>query len=156
MATWNEFKAARPDLAEQGQAMFYRFPVGEAYLATIRRDGGPRLHPMCPIINDDGLFALIVPSPKRDDLIRDGRYAMHALPDPENEDAFYITGRARLIEDPVKRAPLVAQFCAERGNLDPKLVDDELLFAFDVDACLLTRTTGHGDWNPQHTIWKAP
>jgi hypothetical protein len=154
MATWNQFKAARPDLAKTGRSMFYQYGVGLAFLATIRKDGGPRLHPMCPILNDQGLFALIVPSQKRDDLIRDGRYAMHAFACEDNEDAFYITGRARLMDDPATRQPLVAQFCSERGGIDPHRVDDELSFAFDVESCLCTKTTGHGDWNPRHTVWK--
>ena len=25
----------------------------------------------------------------------------------------------------------------------------------DIDTVLLTRTTGHGDPDPQHTVWKA-
>lgn len=160
MTSWKEFAEMRGDLAEQGRAMFYQFGVGLAFLATVRKDGGPRVHPMCPIITGDGtgdgLYALIVPSPKREDLIRDGRYAMHAFPTESNEDAFYVAGRATLVGDPAVRALLVKQFCAERGDMDPQRVTVELPFSFDVETCLLTRTTGHGDWNPRHTIWNAP
>jgi hypothetical protein len=70
-----------------------------AYLATVRRDGSPRLHPVCPIIADGRLFvATPADSPKRFDLRRDGRYALHALPGKRDEE-FYITGRATLVED---------------------------------------------------------
>lgn len=82
MASWRELAEARPDLVEAGYELFYQFGVGLAYLATVRSDGGPRLHPMCPIIDDEGLYGLLIPSPKRDDLKRDGRYAMHSYPFP--------------------------------------------------------------------------
>lgn len=66
MVTWKEFAAAVPDLAEVGQSPFYQFKVGLAFLATVRQDGAPRLHAVCPVLSDDRLFVLITPtSPKR-------------------------------------------------------------------------------------------
>ena len=59
MARWSDFEAANPQLAKTGQAMLYQFGPGLAYLATIRADGGPRLHPFCPVIAEGGLFGLI-------------------------------------------------------------------------------------------------
>src|SRR5688572_18644370 len=80
MKTWTEFRDARPDLAEAGRGLFYQWNVGLGFLSTVRKDGGPRCHPMCPVITDDGLFALIEPDgPKRYDLERDGRYALHCF-----------------------------------------------------------------------------
>jgi pyridoxamine 5'-phosphate oxidase-like protein len=154
--TWPQFRAARPDLADAGRAIFYQFSVGLAFLATVRRDGGPRVHPMCPIITDDGLFAFIEPGPKRGDLLRDGRYAMHGFPPANNEDAIYITGTARPISDREVHAAVLAVFLKER-SLDalPPQGDRSRLFEFFIDTCMVTRTTGHGDWQPQHTIWKA-
>src|SRR6266542_1688693 len=99
MSTWGEFAQRRPDLAADGRALLYQHGVGLAFLATLRRDGGPRLHPMCPLLTDDGVFAFIIPSPKQDDLRRDGRYAMHSFPCPDNEDAFHVAGRAQVIGD---------------------------------------------------------
>jgi len=29
------------------------------------------------------------------------------------------------------------------------------LFEFQVQVAMLTRTTGHGDLRPQHSIWRA-
>jgi hypothetical protein len=46
MKRWEDFAAERPQLAETGRAMFYQFGFGIGYLATIRKDGGPRLHPV--------------------------------------------------------------------------------------------------------------
>ena len=157
MLTWGEFRAARPDLADDGRSLFYQFGVGLAFLATVRRDGAPRTHPMCPVIVDEGLFSLIVPSPKRGDLDRDGRYAMHSFPCPQNEDAFYLTGTAKREDDETRRAAVARLFLEEREwNEEPPGFSEQTLYEFRIDSCLLTRTTGHGDPNPQHTIWKAP
>ena len=49
VVTWGGFSLERPDLAEAGRGLLYQFGVGLAFLATVRRDGGPRVHPMCPI-----------------------------------------------------------------------------------------------------------
>jgi len=112
---------------------------------------------MCPVITDEGLFAFIVPSPKRDDLFRDGRYAMHTFPSPENEDAFYLTGNAVADTDSFRCESIARVFADERRHLgSPTPQEDDQLFEFIVDSCLLTRTTGHGDPNPKHTVWKAP
>lgn len=102
LASWRDFAAAEPEMA----GLFVRLlePVPIAYLATVRRDGAPRVHPVCPIIVPDGLFVAVAgsgrdhPSPKRWDLLRDGRYALHAMPGKQDAE-FYITGRALHRED---------------------------------------------------------
>lgn len=154
---WGEFASLRPDLADAGRGLLYQYGVGLAFLATTREDGGPRLHPMCPLLTDIGLYAFIVPSPKRLDLHRDGRYALHSFPADENEDAFYLVGRAEPVEDDDTTRALARQFAAERHRSEPpaELATWEL-FALDIEASLLTRTTGHGDPTPRHTIWHAP
>ncbi len=78
METWGSFAAVAPALAAMGRHFLYQYGVGLGFLATVRRDGGPRVHPICPILTDGALLALIVPGPKLDDLRRDGRYALHA------------------------------------------------------------------------------
>jgi hypothetical protein len=42
-------------MAEAGYALLYQYRVGLGYLATVRKDGGPRVHPVCPVIARDGL-----------------------------------------------------------------------------------------------------
>lgn len=155
--TWGGLRSRRPQLAEAGQDLLYQFGVGLAFLATIRIDGGPRVHPMCPVIVDDGLYAFLIPSPKRSDLIRDGRFSMHSFPTEDNEDAFSVTGVAREVRVGDVRTHLVARFLEERPalGLAPPDLDDQLLFEFHVATCLLTRTNGHGDKNPRHTVWHA-
>ena len=157
MATWAELIHTRPDLASTGEALLYQHGVGLAFLGTVTGDGRPRVHPMCPLLTEVELFAFIVPSPKQNDLRRDGRYAMHSFPTPDNEDAFYITGQAYLVEDLSTRRALSQQFVEERSRLEvapPANADG--LFRFDISTCLLTRTTGHGDPAPKHVVWRAP
>src|SRR5438552_18897282 len=109
MVTWKEFAAAEPDLANVGRSLLYQFKVGLAFLATVRRDGAPRLHPVCPVLSNDRLFVLITPaSPKRHDLLRDGRYALQAFPQPKaGSDEFFITGQAMRVDDSGARAAIL-------------------------------------------------
>lgn len=157
MATWRDLTEVRPELADAGRDLLYQFGVGLGFLATIRLDSGPRLHPICPILHQDRLLAFIVPSPKLDDLRRDGRYALHCFPPADNEDAFYVTGQAEVLDDGALRAAVAEQFVGERTVVSvPPPDDDHALVEFGIATVLLTRTSGHGDPDPQHTIWKAP
>jgi hypothetical protein len=154
--SWKDFQAQQPDLARDGADLLYHFGVGLAFLGTVRADGGPRLHPMCPLLTGTGLYAFIVPSLKQRDLHRDGRYAMHSFPLEDNEDAFYLSGAASHVLDPEIRDRLARQFTNERADsalLPPG--QEQHLFEFGVQAAMLTRTTGHGDPEPRHTIWRA-
>jgi len=74
MVTWKQFAATERDLAETGRSLLlHKSGVGLAFLATVRKDGAPRLHPLCPVLSNDRLFVFITPaSPKRHDLLRDG------------------------------------------------------------------------------------
>lgn len=86
MVTWKEFAAAQPNLADIGRSLLFQFKVGLAFLATVRKDGAPRLHPVCPVLSSDRLFVLVTPtSPKRHDLLRNGRYALQTFPQPKPE-----------------------------------------------------------------------
>lgn len=157
MLTWGEFAAAQPETAGTGRAMFYQWGVGLGYLATVRADGGPRVHPVCPILTDDGLYLFVVASPKRSDLLRDPRYALHAFPVPENEDAFYLTGATEPKSDPALRARIAEQYLMVEREMteEPQGFQDEQLFELRINTCLATKTSGHGDWNPEHTVWRA-
>jgi hypothetical protein len=117
MLTWGQFKAAQPELAEAGQGLICQFGVALGFLGTTRKDGAPRVHPIAPQFAGEGLYALITPSLKRNDLLRDGRYALHSYPCPENEDAFYITGRVRLIPNEVQRRELWAAYVGDPERL---------------------------------------
>jgi hypothetical protein len=47
-------------------------------------------------------------------------------------------------------------YLEERPEMDARHLDGQTAVEFLIETCLLTRTTGHGDLNPQHTVWKAP
>src|SRR3954466_11124403 len=100
MASWSDFVAAEPTLAAGIRALLQQYGPGMGYLATARADGSPRIHPVSPVITDEGLYCFIVNSPKRRDLDRDGRYALHAFPPEESDDEAYVTGRAVPVVDP--------------------------------------------------------
>lgn len=156
MLSWKNFTDQQPELARQGAALLYHYGVGLAFLGTVRPDGGPRLHPMCPLLTEAGLYAFIVPSPKQRDLHRDGRYAMHSFPLDDNEDAFYVSGVASYVSHLQIRDRLAQQFADERADSAlPPPGAEQHLFEFHVQAAMLTRTTGHGDPDPQHAIWRA-
>ncbi len=106
MVTWKEFAAAKPEMAEVGRSLLFQFGVGLGFLATVRKDGAPRLHPVCPVLSNDHLYVLITPaSPKRYDLLRDGRFALQSFPEPKpGSDEFSIAGRALVVEDSAVRA----------------------------------------------------
>ncbi len=153
---WTAFSDERPDLAQAGRDILYQFGVGLGFLATVRRDGGPRVHPVCPILHDGELYLLLIPSPKRDDLLRDKRFALHSFPTDDNEDAFSVTGTAEPVDDPAEREAAIARFLEERPTLriDRNDLDAQRLFACRLDRCLLTRTDGHGDPRPRHETWR--
>jgi nitroimidazol reductase NimA-like FMN-containing flavoprotein (pyridoxamine 5'-phosphate oxidase superfamily) len=152
MVTWKQFGELNPELAEIGAGLLFQFGVGLAFLATIRKDGGPRLHPLCPVLSDGHLYVLIMPdSPKKSDLIRDGRYALQTFPPPREEsEEFYIRGRAVLIEDPEIRASVLthARHQAHEG---------EVLFELMVDRVMHTTWENWGtpDLRPVHYKWFA-
>jgi hypothetical protein len=155
--TWSEFRSRQPGLATAGQELLYQFGVGLAFLSTVRPNGGPRLHPICVLLTDDGVYAFLIPSPKLSDLRRDARYALHSYPRENDEDAFYVTGRVNMVDSPELRARLERQFLDERAEfaLPEDSLRDQGLVEFLIERCLVTRTVGHGDANPRHEIWRA-
>ena len=73
--SWKAFEIASPELASLG---FEKLNRKIAYLAMIKKDGSPRLHPITPFIGNGMLFMFTEPSsPKIQVLRQDGRYALH-------------------------------------------------------------------------------
>lgn len=151
---WSAFEAAAPEMAAGGRKLLYQFGVGLGYLATVRRDGGPRLHPICPTFLDGGLYALIGPSPKRGDLRRDGRYALHSFSAVDRDDEFYLTGGVQALPDPALAERVRAAFVALGGHSD---VSEELFELF-VHRALLATYKKRGEPNnfpPRYEVWRA-
>lgn len=153
MATWKEFEKQEPAMAEAGRKLLYQFGPGLGFLATVRRDGGPRLHPICPILCEGRLFALIAASPKRGDLLRDGRYALHSFPAVEVDDEFYLTGRASLREGEIAERVREAMIAAGATS-----TNDETLFELDLEHALLATYKKRGEpdnFPPKYAKWHA-
>ena len=157
MITWTEFERRQPALADAGRRQFYNFGIGLAFLATIRRDGGPRVHPVCPVIGPAGMHLLIKAGPKQADLRRDGRYALHSetCPPPRHDDGFAVIGRAREVTDTETAGTVRRQVLAERdGKVWPGF-DQELIFELRLARCLLVLTEADGRFPAGPTIWTA-
>ena len=150
MVTWKEFAAVEPDLAEMGRSLLSQHHVGLAFLATVRRDGAPRLHPVCPVLSRSGLFVLITPtSPKRDDLSRDGRYALQSFPQPKaGSDEFYLAGKAVLVDDPAARDAILrdAKHMADASEAAFELWIDRVMHTRWVDALTPQMRSVHRTW----------
>jgi len=151
--TWVEFSLEAPELAALGKQMLIqgRAHVGLAFLATIRKDGAPRLHPVSLVFSRERLYVFIPPrSPKCLDLKRDGRYALQAFPPHENEDGkeFYLTGIVECIEDP----PIRRAILTETGI---RVEESEVLFELWVDKAMYTILVDRDTPNerPWHRIW---
>lgn len=154
MYQWSQFEAAAPEVAGPGRALLYQFGLGRGYLATVRPDGGPRLHPFCPIIHEGNLYGLIVPSPKERDLARDGRYAIHAFSPEDRDDEFYLTGRVRAV--PELTDAVRATFLSHGTTTS---TGDETCYEFLVERALLAlyRPRSEGpSWPPEYRKWAAP
>lgn len=151
MARWSEFEEEAPELAARGRVLLYQFGVGLGFLATVRKDGGPRLHPFCPIQTEGSLYGLIGPSPKQADLLRDGRYAIHSFPCVDRDDEFYLTGTAVWHDDAALEEKVRAAYT---GGSD----HSERLFEFDLERALLATYKRRGEpdnWPPTYSKWRA-
>lgn len=151
--SWGELKAGTPELAEFGRK---RFASGPAYLATIKKDRSPRVHPVTPIVADDQLFVFMEPtSPKGHDLRRDERYALHSSVASSSGEGgeFLITGTAKVIEDADARSKaekFASYEPAERYVLFELNVDAAFSTVYDEDAPVRDRwrrTNTHSDNN---------
>jgi len=150
-ASWAEYAAAMPDMAAAGRGLIHQFGVGLGYLATTRADGGPRVHPVCPhVVGDDLWVFLIRDSPKRRDLERDGRYALHSFSAPDSDDSFYVTGRAEQRNEAAARARVIPGFKS-------RVEDDEILYRLTIERALLSIYGPRSDEPvaPVHTKWSA-
>lgn len=125
MVTWAEFAEAAPEMAERGAE---RFAIGFAYIATVSRDGSPRLHPFTPLIAGGRLLAFIGrDTVKYFNLRRDPRYALHAVLGEKDEE-FLITGRVEVADDWASRMLAAAE--ARRIGMASR---DDVIFEFLIE-----------------------
>ena len=140
MATWSAFVGSTPELAGRARA---RFDAHRHHLlATIRRDGSPRLSGTeTNFLLGDLWLGMMLGSLKALDLRRDPRYALHSAPidqDMADGDA-KLAGRAVEVTDPAMFAT-VAEAMAEGAESPPP--DDYHLFRLDVSEVSVVRPVG--------------
>ena len=129
--TWKILAEQQPELAAFG---LERLNGRVAYLATIRKDGSPRVHPMTPIIGQGHFFVFMEPtSPKGHDLQRDGRFAIHcAVSDNSGTSGeFSVTGHAHQVDDAELRALAISLASYE-------VAERYILFEFDIESAAST------------------
>ena len=108
MPAWGEFVAAEPELAAQVKE---RFSIRRhKTLATIRRDGSPRISGIETEFVDGELYLGMMPnSRKLDDLRRNARLALHSpTDDPPPDNAAGWRGEAKIAGAAIEVAYLEA------------------------------------------------
>ena len=116
MASWSDVTSAAPELAATVKERFEATGLG--FLATLRRDGSPRLSGIEPFFALGDLWlGSMDGARKAQDLLRDPRLALHSASvdkDVKDGDA-KIAGRAEAIEDASVKAAVMAEFEARTG-----------------------------------------
>jgi hypothetical protein len=140
MASWGEVRAAAPALAAAVRRCFDAHV--HKVIATLRRDGSPRVSGTEVTFDDHELWLGMMPaSMKARDLLLDPRFALHsATVDAEMKggDA-KLSGRAMEVVDDATLAAFVARFQRERGQ------DPRTFHLFRADITEIVRTTVEGD-----------
>ena len=98
---WSELESAQPRLAELGRERL--IAPGVVLVATIRRDGTPRVSPVEPyVLNGDLWLSMLWHSAKAADLLRDPRILVHSIVTGRDgaEGEFKVRGTARAEHDP--------------------------------------------------------
>lgn len=151
MARWQEFERDDPETAAAARKLLFQFNIGLGYVATNGAGGFPRLHPFCPTYSNGGLYAFVIDSPKRRDLLRDGRCAIHAFSSPDVDDEFFAQAVARRVEDRETWDQAKAAYIA----MGATSAEDEMLFEFDLRRCLVATYGPRPSWPPVYRKWAA-
>ncbi|MEV7419950.1 pyridoxamine 5'-phosphate oxidase family protein [Streptomyces sp. NPDC089919] len=113
---WSAFETEAPAFAAAVRARFAQYP--HHVLATLRRDGSPRVAGLTVTIRGGELwFGMMPGSLKGQDLRRDPRFALHSNPGPDDkmpDGDVRIGGRAVEITE----APELHRFAEESEEVD--------------------------------------
>ena len=116
MASWSEIEVEAPELAARARS-FLDAHVHKT-LATLRRDGSPRISGTEVIFAEGELWlGSMWRSVKALDLQRDPRFALHSGSDdpPAWKGDAKVAGRVEEIDDPARKAQIIG----EKGGQDP-------------------------------------
>ena len=126
---------------------------GVAFIATTAKDGSARVHPFTPLIHEGRLLALIgTHTVKFGNLVRDGRYSIHAMLG-ESDEEFLVRGRAVESDDWGTR--MGAAIEAKKINMTSK---DDVAFEFLIDFAhwAIWRGLGTPEIRREASAWRAP
>ena len=154
MASWREIEAAAPELAGRARAAFDAHK--HKLLATLRRDGSPRISGIEAAFADGELWlGMMGGSRKALDLRRDPRLALHSASlDPPDDPTTWagdakLAGRAVEVDDPALKERLAG------GGGQPEAAH---LFRVEVDELVHTRVGDPADhlvielWQPGRAV----
>lgn len=143
--SWGDLEREDVALAAFGQE---RLDGKVAYLATLRRDGRPRAHPVTPVIGEGRMFIFLEPSsPRTRDLLENPDFCLHcAMSDSSGSSGeFQATGIAVNIEDDETRL-LAESISSFRPSVR------SLLFELCITDALSTAYPGG---QPKRRRWQA-
>lgn len=141
MPPWSAVAAEAPGLASAVRSRFDAMGLG--FLATLRRNGFPRLSGIEPLFTDDEVWlGMMDHSRKGADLRHDPRLCLHSASADKNvaEGDAKLTGRAVLVEDADDLARFRAALAAATGHDAPPGPMD--LFRVDVTEVSFLRPAG--------------
>lgn len=141
MASWSDVVIAAPGLAASVQTRFDAHGLG--LLATLRREGSPRISGIEPLFALGELWLGMMPdSRKALDLLRDPRFALHsATIDKQVTDGdAKVAGRAIPVDDDATLAAFREAFAAHAG--DPPPDGPFHLFLADIVELSMVRPAG--------------
>ena len=144
VGSWADFEDEAARLAAFGRS---RIEAGVAWLATVRPDGAPRVHPVSPRVSHGTLIVFMYPtSPKGRDLRRDPRFSLHATVEDSLGGAgeFSVSGTAAVVGEEAERARLM-------GGADAAA--PYVVFALDVREVLAVT---YRDGKPLIERWSGP
>jgi hypothetical protein len=151
MARWAEFEQSAPDLAASGRRRLVGADGGAiGFIATVSRDGLPRMAPVCPIFCERDVYLSVgIDTPKKFDLLNSGRYVLHAFLG-ENDEEFQIAGRALLVKHVEERERVHA-------SIQFSFKPDDPVFRLEIDRCLwgYWENVGKPDTRPVRRRWRA-
>ena len=128
---WDEFTAAAPELARLGEVRLRSHEL--CLVATLRRNGWPRVSPVEPeFVDGELMLGMMWRSPKALDLLRDPRITIHSVVSDRmgTEGDFKLYGRALPVEEPDRRA---AYRAAIKARIDWEPAEPNFhVFAVDV------------------------
>jgi hypothetical protein len=143
MTSWHDFESIAPELAAHVRRRLEAHGLG--LMATIRKDGSPRISGVEPFISDGELWIGMMPdSLKTRDLMHDPRFALHsATVDKEVRagDA-KLGGRLELVDDDETKTDFLTAF-REANGYGPEEIDFPLFKADIVEASTVRTAEDH-------------